>query len=116
MEQPDGSYAGIAADFVRLAARLEGKADPGGLLLSSETYALVQDIVVAEEREVLTVKGIRRSITPYAVIALKDDTQKNRIDFSRNGVELHIDVDALNESDRSEVSEKLKIIADKLSN
>ena len=57
----------IIGSPVNLAARLEAGADPGGVLLSFETYALVDDIVDAEERPPIQVKGIDRPIRTYAI-------------------------------------------------
>jgi adenylate cyclase len=62
----------IIGGEVNLAARLEANADPGGILMSYETYALVKDMVAAEEREPLTVKGIRRKVRSFAVTGICD--------------------------------------------
>ena len=58
---------------VNLAARIEAAADPGGILISHPTYALVRDIVRAEERGSITAKGIRREVRVFAVAGIRDD-------------------------------------------
>ncbi|XPV77089.1 MAG: adenylate/guanylate cyclase domain-containing protein [Desulfovibrio sp.] len=68
----------IIGGEVNLAARLEGKSDPGGILMSYETYALVKDSVEVEPREPIHVKGIRREVQPYAVTSIKKGFQDNR--------------------------------------
>jgi class 3 adenylate cyclase len=60
----------IIGGEVNLAARLEAGAEPGGILMSYETYALVSDMAAAEEREPIKVKGIRREVRPFAVAPL----------------------------------------------
>ncbi len=64
----------IIGGEVNLAARLESQADPGGILMSYETYALVSDIIEAEERAPIQAKGIRREVRPFAVLGIHDPT------------------------------------------
>ncbi len=63
----------IIGGEVNLAARLEVQAEPDGILISSDTFSLVQDIVEAEERPKLTAKGIEREIIPYAITNIYDE-------------------------------------------
>ena len=50
---------------VNLAARLESIADPGGIVLSTETYRLVQDIVAVEQMDEVLLKGFSTTNKPY---------------------------------------------------
>jgi class 3 adenylate cyclase len=59
-------YTIIGAE-ANLAARLQQTAEPGGIVVSYETYAHVKDIVKAQELEPIHMKGISRAIIPYAV-------------------------------------------------
>lgn len=65
-------YTIIGAE-VNLAARLEQAADPGGILMSYPTYALVRDIVTAEERGSIAAKGIHREVHVFAVTGVLDN-------------------------------------------
>ena len=65
-------YTIIGAE-VNLAARIQAEADPGGILISYPTWALVRDIVRAEERGSIDAKGIRREVRVFAVAGLLDD-------------------------------------------
>ena len=58
----------IYGNQVNLAARLQSAAEPGGILLSYETNALVQRIVLTEEYPPMTVKGFVRPISVYKVL------------------------------------------------
>jgi class 3 adenylate cyclase/PAS domain-containing protein len=58
----------IYGNQVNLAARLQSAAEPGGILLSYETNALVQGIVLTEEYPPMTVKGFLRPINVYKVL------------------------------------------------
>ena len=65
-------YTIIGAE-VNLAARIEAAADPGGILISYPTWALVRDIVRAEERGSIAAKGIRREVRVFAVAGILVD-------------------------------------------
>ena len=65
-------YTIIGAE-VNLAARIEAAADPGGIFISYPTWALVHDIVRAEERGSIDAKGIRREVRVFAVAGLLGD-------------------------------------------
>ena len=67
-------YTIIGAE-ANLAARLEGIADPGGIVMSYETQAHVSDLVRTTKMEATRFKGIARDVVPYKVDMsfLKDD-------------------------------------------
>ena len=64
-------YTIIGAE-ANLAARLQSIAEPGHIVLSYETYALVRDTVVARALPPITMKGISREVVPYAVEGVLD--------------------------------------------
>ena len=55
---------------MNLAARIQAAADPGGILISYPTSALVRDTVRAEERGSIAAKGIRREVRVFAVAGI----------------------------------------------
>ena len=59
-------YTIIGAE-ANLAARLESIAEPGGIVMSYETYALVRDHVRASALEPITLKGVSREVVPYSI-------------------------------------------------
>jgi class 3 adenylate cyclase len=92
----------IIGGEVNLAARLEKQAEPGGILMSYETYALVKDFIEAEEQAPIRVKGIAREIRPFAVTNIYDATLSERkfIRKERYGLKLLADLDRLKGDDR----------------
>jgi adenylate cyclase len=66
------AYTLLGAE-VNVAARLQSAAEPGGLLISYPTYALVRDYVHATECEPLTLKGITRPVRNFSVHAYHCD-------------------------------------------
>jgi class 3 adenylate cyclase len=56
-------YTIIGAE-ANLAARLQSIAEPGHIVISYETYALVRDMVVAHALPPITMKGISREVIP----------------------------------------------------
>jgi adenylate cyclase len=92
----------IIGGEVNLAARLEKQAEPGGILMSYETYALVKDFIEAEEQAPIRVKGIAREIRPFAVTNIYDEALSERkfIRKERYGLKLLADLDRLKGDDR----------------
>ncbi|MFQ5974133.1 MAG: adenylate/guanylate cyclase domain-containing protein [Alphaproteobacteria bacterium] len=105
----------IIGGEVNLAARLERQADPDGILLSFETYALVRDIVDAEERPSIQAKGIRREIRPFALGNFLDQSGEDRfIRCNRDGVSIRIDLERLSDENRRDTLEQLAEIMERL--
>jgi adenylate cyclase len=63
----------IIGNEVNLASRLQSHAEPGGILMTHETYSLLKEIVPAEEQEPVQVKGFAKPIRNYRVLGLYDD-------------------------------------------
>ena len=53
---------------VNIASRLESICDPGGILISHPTFALVSDEIECREKEKISVKGISREMLVYEVV------------------------------------------------
>jgi adenylate cyclase len=105
----------IIGGEVNLAARLENQADPGGILLSYETYALVRDLVEAEEQPSIEAKGIRREIRPFALRHFLDEAKRDRlIQCERDGVSIRIDLDQLSDEHRREALDQLSDVIERL--
>ena len=83
----------IIGGEANLAARLQSIAEPGHIVVSYETYALVRDIVAADALAPITMKGIGREVIPYAVSGLLDESGSIRQIFSEHstGMDFYLD-------------------------
>ena len=106
----------IIGGEVNLAARLEGIAEPGGITLSLETYAHVKDMVSVVEQEPITVKGIKRPITPFKVLGkIKTmSTDDQIVRASREGFRLFADLEKLDKAARIDAVKQLQIALKRL--
>jgi adenylate cyclase len=91
-------YTIIGAE-ANLAARLQTIAEPGGIVLSYETYALVRDLVRADPLPPIHVKGISREVVPYAVEGLLGSLAQRSQVISEHakGLDLFIDLDVIDD-------------------
>jgi adenylate cyclase len=87
----------IIGSTVNLASRLQSHAEVGGILLSHETYSLIKDHVLAEERTPIRAKGIAKPVRNYAVIAPIEDlvAQGRAIHEEQDGLKLLVDLQKL---------------------
>lgn len=101
-------YTIIGAE-ANLAARLQSIAEPGGICLSYETYALVRDLVRAHPLEPIKMKGISRAVVPYAVEGLLGDlAQRDQvISEHATGLDLFVDLAALDEEGAQRAKKRL---------
>ena len=85
-------YTAIGAE-VNLAARLQSIAEPGHIVISYETYALVRDIVAARALPEISVKGISRAVVPYVVEGVLDEEGRKIEIFSEHmtGLDFYLD-------------------------
>ena len=60
---------------VNLASRLESNAGTDQILISHETFALVQDAIICESKGEITVKGIARPVKIYQVIGINPEAE-----------------------------------------
>lgn len=102
-------YTIIGAE-ANLAARLQSIADPGGIVLSYESFALVSDIVRAHALPAITMKGISREVIPYSVDALGDATAAGISVITERlpGLELYLDPSVLKSGDTARVRSLLE--------
>ncbi|WP_248304788.1 adenylate/guanylate cyclase domain-containing protein [Breoghania sp. L-A4] len=102
-------YTIIGAE-ANLAARLESIAEPGGIVMSYETYALVEDHVRASAMEPIRLKGISRDVVPYRVEDIHTEGLTNESGFfneSADGVRLFLDINRLDSEQAEQTAEML---------
>ncbi|MEW6766631.1 MAG: adenylate/guanylate cyclase domain-containing protein [Pseudomonadota bacterium] len=105
-------YTIIGAE-ANLAARLQSIAEPGKIVISYETFALVNDVVTAHPLPAITMKGISREVVPYAVDKVADMKEaKSRVVTARTtGLDFYLDPSMVEASDADRVR---AILADAL--
>lgn len=110
----------IIGGEVNLTARIESACEAGGVLLSYETYSLVQDYMLAVEREPLSLKGIGRPVRTFAIKNFYGTAKqvhealpvKLKLPGQSEGVEIH--PSQLSMPDRIALVANLRSIADQL--
>jgi class 3 adenylate cyclase len=92
-------YTIIGAE-ANLAARLQSIAEPGGIVMSYETYSLVREMVRAHALPPITMKGISREVAPYAVDGLVQDLKLRPrvISEQAEGLDLFLDLELLDKA------------------
>lgn len=105
-------YTIIGAE-ANLAARLQSIAEPGRIVISYETFALVSDVVGAHPLPPITMKGISREVIPYSVDSLHDTSgDKGDIVVERAaGLDFYLDPSLI---DAKEAARIRGILADAL--
>ena len=95
---------------VNLAARLEQAAEPGEILISSETHALVQGEILADAREPLLAKGFSEPVVIYSVdqAAMEGDGDASIIRCDRPGLRMDIDLGRLTGAERTQAAAQLR--------
>jgi adenylate cyclase len=85
-------YTVIGAE-VNLAARLQSIAEPGGIVMSYETYALVRDRVVARPLQPISQTAVGHEVVPYALEHWLDSDGHERRTFCGHmrGLDLYLD-------------------------
>jgi class 3 adenylate cyclase len=102
-------YTAIGAE-VNLAARLQSIADPGHIVISYETYALVRDIVAARSLPEISVKGVSRKVVPYVVEGVLDASGRKIEIFSEHmtGLDFYLDPRAVDAAALERIRATLK--------
>ena len=91
---------------VNLASRLESMSDPGSILVSEDTFALVNNFFSFEKPKEVKVKGFLRSIKCYKL--KKEDTSKEDIfSISGKGFQISINKKLIHKSIISDLKNKL---------
>jgi adenylate cyclase len=97
-------YTIIGAE-ANLAARLQSIAEPGGIVISYETFALVNDIITSHALPPITMKGISREVIPYAVDSMIDTSaDKGDVVIERMpGLDFYLDPSIVKSSDAERI-------------
>ena len=94
----------VVGGAVNLASRLENAAESGTVLVSQETYLMLQDYFAFKEQKDIDVKGLGRKVTCHE-IDLSDTNKSTARNFSGTGYELKINSSLLAEKNIQELKE-----------
>jgi adenylate cyclase len=94
----------IVGGAVNLASRLEHEAPPGGILISYETYAHVQDEVRCEELGRIQVRGIGHPVAIYRVVDLHNAGGSERIRSDLPHLKLDVDPALMSADERRQAA------------
>ncbi|MDX2471442.1 MAG: adenylate/guanylate cyclase domain-containing protein [SAR324 cluster bacterium] len=85
--------------YVNLTARLESKAEPGQVLISEETFALIKDVIACEKKEAISMKGFDKPVNTYKVIDYieKMDERMQMVEKYEKGFSLHLNPNAVDD-------------------
>jgi class 3 adenylate cyclase len=105
-------YTIIGAE-ANLAARLQSIAEPGTIVISYETHALVRDFVSARALPPISVVGSRREIVPYVVEGVLDGNGVKTPTFSEHmtGLDFYLDPSAIDDQSSTRIR---KLLSDAL--
>ena len=106
----------IIGPEVNLAARLEQAAAPGGILISSETYALVCDEIEADQCISIAAKGFIKQIKAHAVrLTIEDGTlNTNAFQIELQGLRALLEQNLIPSEERAAAALELRELADRL--
>ena len=99
----------IIGNEVNLASRLQSHAELGGILLSYETYSLVKDLVLAEERDPIQAKGFAKPVRNYKVLDQFDQLigQRRVIREEKDGLRVFLDLQKLDKASAVQTLESI---------
>jgi adenylate cyclase len=100
---------------VNLAARLEQAGEPDGIMMSYETYALIQDEFMCEERLSIKAKGIDKEIRCFSLKGIQTE-EEDRDTFIRErlGMRLLLNFEMLTQESRQQAIEDLQAAAERI--
>ena len=104
----------IIGGEVNVAQRLEANAPVGGVLMSYDTYAHVQDMIEVEQLEAIRMKGIGRDIKVFSVLGRKVSREKLVTMENSKGVNIKIDLSAIDRRERTRLLRQLKKVVKKI--
>ena len=108
----------IIGSGVNLASRLESAATPGEILISYETFALVNDQILCEEHGEIEVKGIPYPVSTFQVVDTFDNLGRQcpRLHEDHPNLKLDLNVSAMTSEERSQaaatLSRAINVLAD----
>lgn len=105
-------YTAIGSQ-VNIAARLQQIAEPGQILISRATYALIAEKIQARDLGPMALKGLHQPVHAYECLALNADGDPKRIIEEGPGYFLDLQPDSMEMSKLTQFAELFRALADK---
>ncbi len=101
-------YTALGAN-VNLASRLESAGKPGNILISHETWSLIKDVILCQDKGQIKAKGFSYPIQVYQVINFRKNLAGKQSYLSENmeGFSMHLDLEKIKNYDKEQVINKL---------
>ncbi|GAA6133487.1 protein CyaB [Oceaniserpentilla sp. 4NH20-0058] len=101
---------------VNMASRLESAADAGEILLSQESYALIQDKIICREKGSISAKGFSRPVPVYEAVDFRHNlaAKSSFIEHELPGFSMYMDTNRINNYDREKIAKALEAAAIKM--
>lgn len=101
---------------VNLASRLESAADANEILISTESYSLVKDVIMGRDKGQIQVKGFTRPIQIFQVVDYRRDLGATRsfIEHELAGFSMYMDTNNVQSYDKERIIEALNNAAEHL--
>lgn len=106
----------IIGKEVNMASRLESAAEAGEILLSHESYALVQDKIICREKGQISVKGFSRPVPVFQAVDFRHNlaAKSTFLEHELPGFSMYMDTNRINNYDREKIATALEHAAGKL--
>ena len=106
----------IIGPEVNLAARLEQAAEPGGILISGETWALVRDEIETDQCVSIDAKGFSEPITAHAVrmVLVAENSGTTELQRELQEMRVRLNPDRMSSADRNAAARELREMANQL--
>lgn len=106
----------IIGGAANTASRLETAAEPGEILVSYETFALIKDAILCEETGQIEVKGIAYPVATFRVLNTYDALRARRrhLQEEHPNLKIDLDFDTMSKDDRRRATRLLREALDLL--
>lgn len=106
----------IIGKEVNLASRLESLCEPGEILISYETFALIKNKVMCRDKGEITVKGFSRPVPIYQIVDLRRDIGAGQsfIEHETEGFAMYLDTGKINTQQKDAIIKALDRASEKL--
>ncbi|MGR6874059.1 adenylate/guanylate cyclase domain-containing protein [Pseudomonas sp. HK3] len=103
---------------VNMASRLESAAEAGEILLSHESYSLIQDKIICREKGTISAKGFSRPVPVYEAVDFRHNlaAKSSFIEHELPGFSMYMDTNRINNYDREKIAKALELAATKMKN